>query len=450
METPDPDPSAGILAIYNLLSFSFHGFDLQALGTLIVLLLLLLLSGLVSASETAFFSLKPFDISHLKSLDNPVSDLILKLREGHKQLLATILILNNLINVAIVIVSTYFMSALFDFGSNAVVQFVVQVVITTSVILMFGEIVPKIYANLRPLAVANLMAKPMRVAVSVLHPLSSVLVNTTGVIDKRLTQRHMQINMSELSAAIDITTDETTPPEEKMMLKGIATFGEKDVRSIMKSRMDITAVEVNTPFEELIGLILKSGYSRIPVYEESLDKVLGILYIKDLLPYLGSSSISWESLIRPAFFVPESKRINDLMQEFREKKIHMAIVVDEYGGTAGLLTLEDIIEEIVGDISDEFDKEPENSQFRRIDINTWMFDGRVSLLDFCKVMELDSHYFEDVQGDSDTLAGLLLELQGQIPAAGTSINCKDYTFEVIEADNRRIKQIKVNPRSVQE
>ncbi len=448
METPDPDPSAGILAFYNLISFSFHGFDLQALGTLIVLLILLLLSGLVSASETAFFSLKPFDINHLKSSDSPVSELILKLRESHKQLLATILILNNLINVAIVIVSTYFMTALFDFGNNAAVQFIVQVVITTSVILMFGEIVPKIYANLRPLTVANLMARPMRASVSVLHPLSSLLVNATGIIDKRLTQRHTQINMSELSAAIDITTDETTPPEEKKMLKGIATFGEKDVRSIMKSRMDITAVEVNTPFEELIALILKSGFSRIPVFEESLDRVRGILYIKDLLPYLGNNTIAWESLVRPAFFVPESKRINDLMQEFREKKIHMAIVVDEYGGTAGLLTLEDIIEEIVGDISDEFDKEPENSQYRKIDDTTWMFDGRISLLDFCKVLELDSHYFEDVQGESDTLAGLLLELQGLIPDPGTIIDCLDYTFEVTEADNRRIKQIKVNPKNV--
>ncbi|HMM11055.1 MAG TPA: gliding motility-associated protein GldE [Bacteroidales bacterium] len=449
METPDPDPSAGILPLLQLLSFTFHGFDLQAFGTLLVLLVLLAFSGLVSASETAFFSLKPLDLNFLKNQESKTSALILQLREDHKHLLATILILNNLINVAIVIVSAYFMSALFDFGTNAVLQFVVQVVITTSIILMFGEIVPKIYANLVPLRVAGLMARPMRAFITLLRPLSLLLVNTTGIIDKRLVQKHMQINMSELSAAIDITTDESTPPEEKKMLKGIATFGEKDARSIMKSRMEITAVEVNTPFEELIALILKSGYSRIPVYEESLDNVRGILYIKDLLPYLGHNTIAWETLIRPAFFVPESKRINDLMQEFREKKIHLAIVVDEYGGTAGLLTLEDIIEEIVGDISDEFDKEPEHSLFRKTDTDTWLFEGRVSLLDFCKVMEIDSHYFEDVQGDSDTLAGLILELQGLIPAPGTSINCKDFTFEVMEADNRRIKQIKVKSRNVQ-
>lgn len=444
METPDPDPSTGILAFFQLLSFTFHGFDLQALGTLIMLALLLVLSGLVSASETAFFSLKPIDINHLKTKETDTSEIILRLRDNHKELLATILILNNLINIAIVILSTYFLVALFDFGNNRTMQFVVQVVIITSVILMFGEIIPKIYANLRPLTVTNIMARPMRASMKVLRPLTMLLVNTSGIIDKRLAQRNTQFNMSELSAAIDITTDESTPPEEKKMLKGIATFGEKDARSIMKSRLDITAVEVNTPFETLITLVLKSGYSRIPVYEESLDHVLGILYIKDLLPYLGSNAIKWETLIRQAFFVPESKRINDLLQEFREKKIHMAIVVDEYGGTAGLLTLEDIIEEIVGEISDEFDKEPETSLFRRLDADHWMFDGRVSLLDFCKVLEIDSHYFEDVQGDSDTLAGLILELQGQIPTPGTKINCKDFAFEVAEADNRRIKQIKVN------
>lgn len=449
METPDPDPSSGIFILSQQLSFIFNGFDLQAIVTLFVLLLLLIFSGMVSASETAFFSLKPGHINDLKGMETSTSKLILKLGENYKRLLATILILNNLINVAIVIVSTYFLSALFSFGDNAVLNFIVQVIASTSLILMFGEIIPKIYANLRPLTVANIMARPMHSAISLLSPLTKLLISTTDIFDKRLNNRNIQINMNELSTAIDITTNETTPPEERKMLKGIATFGEKDARSIMKSRMDITAVEVNTPLEDLISLILKCGYSRIPVYEESLDKVLGVLYIKDLLPHLGKSEIVWESLIRPAFFVPENKPINDLLQEFRDKKIHLAIVVDEYGGTAGLLTLEDIIEEIVGDISDEFDKEPENSLYHKIDTGVWMFDGRVSLLDFCRIMEIDNHYFEDVQGESDTLAGLLLELQGQIPATGTSINCKNYTFEVIEANNRRIKKIKVSFQDAQ-
>lgn len=449
METPDPDPSAVIFLLYNQLSFIFNGFDLQAIGTLFVLLLLLIFSGLVSASETAFFSLKPSQINDLKGMETITSNLILKLGENHKRLLATILILNNLINVAIVIVNTYFLSAIFSFGDNALLNFFVQVIAATSLILMFGEIIPKIYANIRPLAVASIVARPMNFAVALLGPLSKLLVSSTDIIDKKLINKQMQINMSELSAAIDITTDETTPPEERKMLKGIATFGEKDARSIMKSRLDITAVEVNTPLEELISLILKCGYSRIPVYEESLDKVLGILYIKDLLPHLGKSEIVWETLIRPAFFVPENKPINDLLQEFRDKKIHLAIVVDEYGGTAGLLTLEDIIEEIVGDISDEFDKEPENSLYQKIDTDVWMFDGRVSLLDFCRIMEIDNHYFEEVQGESDTLAGLLLELQGQIPATGTSINCKQFKFEVTEANNRRIKKIRVSFQDAQ-
>ncbi len=449
METPDPEPSADIFFLFNQLSFIFNGFDLQAIGTLSVLLLLLIFSGMVSASETAFFSLKPSHINDLKGMETSASKLILRLGENHKRLLATILILNNLINVAIVIVNTYFLSAIFSFGDNALLKFFVQVIAATSLILMFGEIIPKIYANIRPLAVASIVARPMNFAVALLGPLSKLLVSSTDIIDKKLINKQMQIIMSELSAAIDITTDETTPPEERKMLKGIATFGEKDARSIMKSRMDITAVEVNTPLEELISLILKCGYSRIPVYEESLDKVLGVLYIKDLLPNLGKSEIVWESLIRPAFFVPENKPINDLLQEFRDKKIHLAIVVDEYGGTAGLLTLEDIIEEIVGDISDEFDKEPENSLYQKIDTGAWMFDGRVSLLDFCRIMEIDNHYFENVQGESDTLAGLLLELQGQIPATGTSINCKQFRFEVTEANNRRIKKIRVSFQDAQ-
>jgi gliding motility-associated protein GldE len=449
LETPDPDPSAGILLYFQQIFLTFTGFDLHALGIFLMVLLLLILSGLVSASETAFFSLKPDHINDLKELETSISKRILRLCEDHKRLLATMLTLNNLINVAIVIVSSYAMSVYFSFGEYAWLSYMIQVITITSLILMFGEIIPKIYANLRPLTVVHFMARPMISAVSLLSPLTKLLTSITDLVDKQLVNKHMQINKSELSAAIDITTNETTPPEERKMLKGIATFGEKDARSIMKSRMDITAVEVNTPLEELIALILKCGYSRIPVYEESLDKVLGILYIKDLLPHLGNSSINWELIIRPAFFVPENKPINDLLQEFREKKIHMAIVVDEYGGTAGLLTLEDIIEEIVGDISDEFDKEPENSLYHKIDNAVWLFDGRISLLDFCRVMEIDNHFFEDVQGDSDTLAGLILELQGQIPETGTSINCKHFTFEVVESNNRRIKKIKVSLRDVQ-
>ena len=442
METPDPDPFASLLM--HLSSIIFLGIDLPAIAGIIVFLMLLVVSALVSGSETAFFSLRPADVSELQSMLHPKDKVVTQLREIPKTLLATILILNNLINVSIVILSSYLMLSLFSFGESTLLAFLIQVVVVTSFILLFGEIIPKIYANKRPLPMARLMSGFLELAVYLLKPLSRVLVSSTSFFDKRLAAKSPGITMSELSAAIDITADDTTGPEERKMLKGIASFGEKDARSIMKSRVNITAVEKHSNFPHLIETVLSSGFSRIPVYEESLDKVIGVLYIKDLLPYLNQSELDWIKLIRPAFFVPENKKINDLLQEFRERKIHLAIVVDEYGGTAGLLTLEDIIEEIVGDITDEFDKEPDNSFYKMISPGVYDFEAKTSLVDFSKVLELDDHYFDDVQGDSDTLAGLILELEGSIPVAGAKIRCRDFMFEVTEADPRRIKRLKVS------
>lgn len=441
METPDPDPYASIFSL--LISITFNGFDASIILGLFILLVLLGLSALISGSETAYFSLRPSDLSLLKETTDETSAKILRLREMPKTLLATILIVNNLVNISIVILSSYLTLALFDFQDNQVAAFFVQVIAITSLILLIGEIIPKIYANKLPLKIARLMANPLFFFILIFKPLSSLLVNSISLLDKQLSAKSQSLSMSDLSAAIEITSDESTPPEEKKMLKGIASFGEKEVRSVMKSRVDITAVESKASYEKLIETILNSGFSRIPIYEESLDKVLGILYIKDLLPYLNQNDLDWLRLIRPAFFVPEGKKINDLLQEFREKKIHLAIVVDEYGGTAGLLSLEDIIEEIVGDISDEFDKESNDKFYTRTTHGAYVFEGRTNLVDFIKVMELDDHYFEDVQGESDTLAGLVLELEGRIPEAGLKIKCKGFLFEVFEADARRIKKIKV-------
>lgn len=441
METPDPDPYASIFSL--LISITFNGFDASIILGLFILLVLLGLSALISGSETAYFSLRPSDLSLLKETTDETSAKILRLREMPKILLATILIVNNLVNISIVILSSYLTLALFDFQDNQVAAFFVQVIAITSLILLIGEIIPKIYANKLPLKIARLMANPLFFFILIFKPLSSLLVNSISLLDKQLSAKSQSLSMSDLSAAIEITSDESTPPEEKKMLKGIASFGEKEVRSVMKSRVDITAVESKASYEKLIETILNSGFSRIPIYEESLDKVLGILYIKDLLPYLNQNDLDWLRLIRPAFFVPEGKKINDLLQEFREKKIHLAIVVDEYGGTAGLLSLEDIIEEIVGDISDEFDKESNDKFYTRTTHGAYVFEGRTNLVDFIKVMELDDHYFEDVQGESDTLAGLVLELEGRIPEAGLKIKCKGFLFEVFEADARRIKKIKV-------
>jgi putative hemolysin len=441
LETPDPDPYASLFSL--MTSIIFLGFDASIVFSLLVLLLLLAISAMISGSETAFFSLKPADLNVLKEEVSEQNKKVLHLREIPKTLLATILIVNNLVNVSIVILSSYITFKLFDFSQNELAAFFIQVVVITSLILIFGEIVPKIYANKKPLRIAQMMAPLLMVFIYIFKPLSATLVGSISFLDKHLANKTHSLTMSELSAAIDITSDETTPPAEKKMLKGIATFGEKEVRSVMKSRVDISAIDVKASFEKLIDVVLNSGYSRIPVFEGNLDKIMGILYIKDLIPFLSNDDIEWKKLIRPAFFVPENKKINDLLQEFRQKKIHMAIVVDEYGGTAGLLTLEDIIEEIVGDISDEFDKVPDDSFYKKTGQGIYVFEGRTNLVDFIKVMDLEDHYFENVQGDSDTLAGLLLELEGRIPENGVQVKCKGFLFEVVDADTRRIKQIKV-------
>jgi putative hemolysin len=440
LDNPDPEPSERIMAalLLDAAPFSIPEF---AIG-IALLLLLLLFSALVSASEIAFFSLKTNDLKELHARKTKVNNLVIALRERPNELLAAILIANNLINVAIIILTSFIASGIIGLSAGTVVSFLLQVIIITSMILLVGEIIPKIVAGKFPLQLARFMAGTVNVLIIAFKPLIFILVKSTAFLDSRLAHRSHNLTVSDLTAAIDITSDESTPPEEKKMLKGIATFSEKEVRSIMKSRVKITAVEVNIDFKTVLHTILNSGFSRIPVYEVNFDKVMGILYIKDLLPFLDKTDFDWRSLIRPAFFVPENKKISDLMQEFREKKIHMAIVVDEYGGTAGLLTLEDIIEEIVGDISDEFDMETDIRFYKKIDEHNYLFEAQTNLIDFCKVMEIDEYYFEKVQGDSDTLAGLILEIEGSIPTTGTVINCLDFVFEVTDADTRRIKQIK--------
>ena len=415
----------------------------------LILALLLLASAVVSGSETALFSLKPSDINELMASDSKQDKMILEFREKPKTLLATLLITNNLVNVAIVILSTYITSKLFDLSHSPVLTFVIQIVVVTSLILLIGEITPKMIANRHPLKLSRSVVGPLDLLIHLFKPISLILVRSTSFLDKRLMHNSYNLSMSELSAAIDITSDDTTPPDEKKMLKGIATFNEKEVRSVMKPRIAITALDKKTSFENVINLILKTGFSRIPVYESSLDHIIGLLYIKDLIPFLDKTDVDWTTLIRPSFFVPENKRINDLLQEFREKKIHLAIVVDEYGGTAGLISMEDIIEEIVGEISDEFDKDSNNSFYSLIDDKTYLFNASTNLLDFCKVLDFDEHYFDDLQDESDTIAGLILEIEGRIPTKGAKIKIKDLVLEVVDADSRRIKQIKIRKPDVE-
>lgn len=409
--------------------------------------LLLLCSAMASSSETAYFSLQPNDISELEESSNRNEQLVLEIRQNPKNLLATILIANNLVNISITILSTYIMNMLFNMDVNPIAAFILNVVVVTSLILLVGEMIPKVYATKKAKAIATLMAPIIKVLMKLLKPLCIVFVRSTSFIDKRLVKKTGTISLSDLSTAVDIATEEGSSPEEKNMLKGIASFGEKEVSDIMRPRVDMFSLSMETTFEELMPQVIDKGFSRIPVYDKDLDDVKGMLYVKDLLPHLDDKNFGWQELIRPVFFVPENKRINDLFQDFRTKKIHIAIVVDEYGGTSGLVTLEDIVEEIVGDISDEFDKEPENEYYKKIDNDTYVFKAQISLIDFCRVFGINDDYFREIEGESDTLAGMILEMEGRIPEVGFKCNYREYTFEIVESDKKRIIRIKVTRKN---
>ncbi len=441
METIDPDPLPNLLSV--IIDTFYKGFTLEVAVSILFFIILIIGSAMVSGSETAFFSMTPGDLDKLRSKHDKTSKLIIKLRDIPKKLLATILITNTFINVAIVILSTYITAQMFSLESNPVLTFVVQVVVVTSLILVFGEIIPKILANRQPVKVATIMASTLKFLVIFFKPLSAILVSSTNIIDKRLSSKGQSISMSDISEAIDITNKDSDE-EEKSILKGIATFGEKEASEIMRSRVNVTAIDVEADFEEVVKVVLDSGFSRIPVYKENFDHVQGLLYIKDLLPYLNKkTTVKWQKLIRPAFFVPENKKINDLLQEFREKKIHLAIVVDEYGGTSGILTLEDIIEEIVGEIHDEYDKERAPFNYEKLSDNTYLFEAKTPLNDLCKILAIDDETFDEVKGESDSLGGLILEMQGKIPVKGSKVSFDRFDFEVTDSDERKINEVKV-------
>ncbi|MBQ7533780.1 MAG: gliding motility-associated protein GldE [Bacteroidales bacterium] len=422
----------------------FQGIDMVTAICLAILCILLLCSALASASETAFFSLLPNDINEMENSDKRADKLVLELREKPKQFLATILITNNLVNVTITIFSVYIMRRMFIFLDDTVWEFIIDVVIVTSLLLIFGEMIPKITAAKRTPNLCRNLAPTIKVLMVVFKPLSSLLVKSTSLIDNKIAKKATDtLSITDLTTAVDITTTEETPIEERTMLQGIATFGEKEVSDVMQPRVQLFAVKTTTPLDQLIELIIENGFSRIPVYEDTLDEIKGILYVKDLLPHIEEKDFKWQELLRPAFFVPENKKIDDLFQDFRAKKIHIAIVVDEYGGTSGLVTMEDVLEEIVGDIKDEFDAVVENQNYKKIDNKTYIFQAQTSLVDFCKVFDINEFYFEDIKGESDTLAGLILEKEGRIPQAGFSTSYKEFDFRIEKADKRRIIEIKV-------
>ncbi|NTW33980.1 MAG: gliding motility-associated protein GldE [Bacteroidetes bacterium] len=425
----------------------FKSFQPEMIFGILVIIFLLFCTAIFSGTEIAFFSLSPAQLDEIKTIKSKKSKEVLKLLDNPKKLLATILVANTFINVGIIIISTYITYGLFNLNDNALWGFLIQVVLVTFIILLFGEIIPKIYSTHHSVKFALYVAKPIIFFSHFFYPFSWFLMGSTYIIDKRVTRKSHKISINELSKALDLTTNKDTPEQERKILKGIVKFGNIEVKEIMKSRVDVTAVEIKTDFKQLINIILESGYSRIPVYKENFDSIAGVLHIKDLLPYLDiPQGFKWQTLIRNAYFVPESKKINNLLEEFREKKIHMAIVVDEYGGTSGLLTLEDIMEEIVGEINDEFDIE--DVVFSKLDENNFVFEGKTLLNDFYKITGVEAGFFDEVKGDSDTIAGLLLELGGKIPEKNEKIVFKNFIFTVEAADKRSIKRIKVTKNGI--
>ncbi len=434
-----PEPYSCVASL--VLSF-FNTFNAEAAIALLVMFSLLVFSALVSGSEIAFFSLKHSQLDDLREDGSSSAQKILSLMERPKRLLATILIANNVINIAVIIISTFITSIVFNFQDYFILGFVIQVVVITFLILLFAEVLPKVYATQNVLKFALNMAGAMIRLRQFFYPLSSLLVKTTSFIDKRIETKHGGISANELSHAIDIAHEEKGTEEDKQLLYGIVQFSNIYAREIMKSRMDVVAVDEKTTFDELIKIIVDAGYSRIPVFRENFDNVTGILYIKDLLPHLDNGpDFKWVNLIRSCFFVPESKKINDLLKEFQEKKIHMAIVVDEYGGTSGIITLEDILEEIVGEINDEFDIE--ETIYSKIDEQNFVFEGKTLLKDFCKITGIDYSGFNEIKGEADTLAGLILEIRQELPFKGEKISFDEFDMIVDAVDNRRIKRISV-------
>ena len=414
------------------------------------LIILLVCSALISGAEVALFSLSKSDLEPQENTPSKALEIINALLRRPKKLLATILVANNFINIGIVLLFASLSEQLFK-GVNSELNlvffkidlvFFIEVIIITFLILMFGEILPKVYANRNNLKFSKFMARPLMILDALFAPISMPMRRVTLMIHKGLGKQKSNLNVDYLSQALELTSEEDTTKEEQKVLQGIVSFGNTDTKQVMRPRIDIFALESSLKFEAIIPEIVAHGYSRIPVYEDSIDSVSGILYAKDLLPHLQKKEFNWNSLLRAPLFVPENKKLDDLMVEFQEKKIHLAIVVDEYGGTSGVVSLEDVIEEIVGDISDEFDDD--DLIYSKIDENNYVFDGKTALKDFYRIIKLeDESIFENYKGEAETIAGFVLEISKSFPKIRSKIKFNSYTFVVEGIDNKRIKQLKV-------
>ncbi len=407
------------------------------------LFFLLIVSGIISGSEVAYFSLTSNDINILKSKNNSSLKKILLLLRYPEKLLATILILNNLINVAIITLSAYF--AWNIYGKNPLV-FLTLTIIVTLMILFFGEIIPKIYANKNKLFFIKISSQIICYSFMFFKPFIFLLVYITKVFKKSQKKEFLESSQEDLNKAIDLTLSKETSKNEKNILEGIVNFGSIKVKEIMISRVDITAIEKHDSFNKISKLINTSGFSRIPVYKETIDNIEGVLYVKDLIPYLNEKNFNWKIKIRPAFFIPENKKIDVLFKDFQEKRVHLAVVIDEYGGVSGIITLEDVLEEIIGDIKDEFDNEA-SFVYKKLDPHTFLFEGKTSLNDFCKLSSSNKSNFEKIKGESESLGGLLLEINNKIPSKGDKINFDNFVFTIMSVDKKRIRRVRVYKKS---
>ncbi len=436
----DPDPEPLFLFLVSI--------DFLTSINILALLILLICSALISGTEVAFFSLSQTDLNELSN-EAKQENIIVTLLEKPRKLLATILITNNFINILIVLLFASLAKSIFgDFDYQldvylfkVSIRFLVEVILVTFLILLFGEVLPKVYASRNALRFSRLMSKFINIINIVLTPFSSPLIFITKLIEKKLGNKNYSFSVETLSQALELTSEGATTKDEQKILEGIVNFGNTETVQIMKPRIDIFALSDDEDYEIVLQKILENGYSRNPVYKESIDNIIGILYAKDLLAHLHKKNVKWQNLLREAFFVPENKKLDDLLDDFRARKNHLAIVVDEYGGTSGLVTLEDVIEEIVGDINDEFDDD--DLQYSKVDVNNYIFEGKTTIKDFCRVFDdEDEDIFEEEKGESETLAGFILEISGKFPKKGDKINFKNYTFTIEALDKKRIKQVK--------
>lgn len=403
---------------------------------------LLLMSAFASGSEIAFFSLSPSDVAELEDGKFGADKKIQNLRDDSERTLATILIANNFVNVTIIMLLNYVIAGVISFGERALLlQFLFTTVILTFLLLLFGEIMPKVYARQNPLKFCRRCVGGIMFARKLFWPIENILLKSGMMAEKIIQKENHVLSVDDLEQALELT-DKNDIKDEQNMLKGIIRFGDETAKEVMTSRQNIIDLDIRSNYADVLKCIEDNNYSRIPVYQDNTDNIRGILYIKDLLPHLTkSSNFRWQSLIRPPYFVPETKKIDDLLREFQENKVHIAIVVDEFGGTSGIVTLEDILEEIVGEINDEYDEE--EKFYSKLNYNTFVFEGKTLLTDLCRILNVDDEEFEEVEGDADTLAGLLLEIKGDFPSIHEKIDYKNYTFEVMNVEERRISKIKV-------